>query len=115
MSGGGIEEEAPERQRENRNAEMQRLWKDGASALRQPPPEDGEGWSECPASATAGGWGRSRDLSSVGISRERHETGSVESQMRNPGGQHQKAPVGTLDFLIALLFVTYGFETLINN
>lgn len=35
--------------------------------------------------------------------------------MRNPGGQHQKAPVGTLDFLIALLFVTYGFETLINN
>lgn len=35
--------------------------------------------------------------------------------MRNPGGQHQKAPAGTLDFLIALTFDTYGFETLINN
>lgn len=54
VSGGGIEEEAPERQRENRNAEMQRLWKDGASALRQPPPEDGEGPGTSAASGSAG-------------------------------------------------------------
>ena len=43
MSGGGVEEEAPERQQENRSGEMQRFRKDGVSTLPQSPPEDGEG------------------------------------------------------------------------
>lgn len=56
------------------------------------------------------GRGRSGDLSGVGISSEHDETGSVESQVRNPGGRHQKAPVGTLDFLIVLVFDPYDLR-----
>ena len=41
MSGGGVEE-APERQQENRSAEMQRFRKDGVSALRQSPQRMGK-------------------------------------------------------------------------